>query len=147
MSFTNLQYHLVFATRERRPQIRGEVAERLPGYVGGIARNLDCTMISANGGDDHLHVALLAPPTLSVADLVRTIKSNSSRWVHEQMGNAHFSWQDGYSAFSVSNSVMPRVKQYIDTQEEHHRNRSFTEELVALLEKHNIPYDERYLLG
>jgi len=103
-------------------------------------------MFAAGGTGNHVHVATTAKPTISMSDLVRTIKTNSSRWIHETLPElALFHWQDGYAAFSVSSSAMPKVVAYIRGQAEHHREMTFEEELVLLLKKHGIDYDERYV--
>ena len=86
------------------------------------------------------------PSTISIGDFVNAVKSNSSRWIHESFSNLrNFAWQEGYGAFSVSKSEEERVMRYIANQESHHRKRTFKEELVALLDKHGIEYDKRYL--
>jgi putative transposase len=96
-----------------------------------------------NGIDDHVHVLLKLPPTISVADAIRVIKTNSSKWAHER--RKKFGWQAGYSAFSVSESSVDAVRTYIERQEEHHRKRTFAEEYLELLQKHGIAYDPRYV--
>ncbi len=143
MSYTSLQYHIVFSTKERRPFINAELRGRLIEYIGGIIRGLNGKLLEANGPEDHLHLAVSASAQSGLADLVR---KNSSRWVHETFNNAKdFSWQDGYAAFSVSHSAMPKVIEYIRQQQEHHKQTSFQEELVALLHRHEISFDERYI--
>jgi REP element-mobilizing transposase RayT len=96
--------------------------------------------------EDHVHILVTLPPTLAIADLVRALKANSSRWAHEKWSDhSGFGWQQGYAAFSVSRSAMKDVTEYITTQEEHHRKMSFQEEFIGLLKKHDIAYDERYI--
>jgi|SRR5436190_22701528 len=96
--------------------------------------------------EDHIHVLASLPATLSLSDAASAMKANSSRWIHENAPQAKgFDCQDGYAAFSVSKSAAPHVKDYIWNQEEHHRKWKFTEEFKKLLEKHEIPYEERYL--
>jgi putative transposase len=103
-------------------------------------------LIAAGGIEDHLHVLASLPATLSLSDAASAMKANSSRWVHENAPQAKgFEWQTGYAAFSVSKSAEPQVKGYIWNQEEHHKKWRFTGEFKALLEKHGIPYEERYL--
>ena len=114
--------------------------------MGGIIRGIRGKAININGANDHVHILTFLPTNVSVAEAVRTIKANSSKWVHETRRERRaFGWQAGYSAFSVSESNLEHVSKYIDGQEEHHRKRSFQEELMALLKKHNLPYDERYV--
>jgi REP element-mobilizing transposase RayT len=103
-------------------------------------------LVAAGGMTDHVHLIVSLDKTMCAADTVRKIKSNSSGWVHEtfpEMG--HFAWQTGYGAFGVSYSDVDRVKRYIADQEEHHRVRTFREEFLALLKRHNIEYDERHI--
>ena len=76
---------------------------------------------------------------------MRDLKKSTSRWVHEEIGERSFAWQDGYAAFTVSATSRPRVRRYIGNQAEHHRRRTFQEELIAFLEKAGIQYDPRYL--
>ena len=148
MSYTNLQYHIVFATKQRRPFLTGERLSRTCEYIGGIIREQGGQMLAANGTADHVHVATVATATVAVSDLLRTVKANSSRWIHQTFGDLRaFGWQDGYAAFSVSASVMPQVVSYVRRQAEHHKKISFAEELIALLTKHRIEYDERYLFA
>ncbi len=146
MSHRALYYHIVFATKQRRPLLRGEALARTCQYLGGIARKLDGQILLGGGMPDHIHIAAAIPATTAVADFVRLIKTNSSAWIHQELpGLREFAWQDGYSAFSVSPSVLAQVMRYIEGQAEHHREMSFQEELVALLEKHGVEYDERYI--
>ena len=146
MSYTSLAYHIIFATKERRPQVTDELRPRLCQYVGGIIRDEGGQMLEANGPVDHLHVAAIVPPKIAISDLLRVLKAGSSRWVHDTFPDARaFGWQEGYSAFTVSRSGIPPLLAYIRNQQEHHKTVTFREELIALLERHGIEYDERYL--
>lgn len=145
-TFTNILLHVIFSTKARNPLLDDELKPRLLPYLCGIMRELGATPLSIDGPSDHLHLLLAQPPTLPLADLIRTIKTNSSRWIHEnwpQRGD--FAWQTGYGAFSVSLSAAEDVKRYIAAQQEHHRHVSFQEEFAAFLKKHGIKYDERYI--
>jgi REP element-mobilizing transposase RayT len=145
-SYVSLHCHLVFSTKNREPLIRTDWAPRLYQYIGGIVRGQGGCLIAAGGMADHVHLLASLGKTNAVADLVRDVKSNSSRWVHETLANLRgFAWQTGYGAFAVSYSKIDEVKRYIAGQEEHHRVRSFKEEFVAFLERHGIEYDERYV--
>jgi putative transposase len=138
--------HFVWGTHERRSWIRAEWKDRLYGYLGGILRHRNAVLIAAGGVDDHVHVLASLPATLSLADAAAAMKANSSRWIRENVEHsAGFAWQEGYGAFSVSKSAEQAVTAYIRNQEEHHNRRKFQEEFIALLNKHSIPYDERYL--
>ncbi|MBN8597855.1 MAG: IS200/IS605 family transposase [Planctomycetes bacterium] len=145
-TFTNINVHIIFSTKNRAPQIDSAFADRLYSYIGGIARKLDCQMLAAGGIEDHIHLLIGLHPTVAISDLVRDIKANSSKWLHEDVKTA-FEWQRGYAAFSVSESIVPHVRAYIAKQREHHAHKSYEEELIAFLERHNIKYDRTYLLG
>jgi REP element-mobilizing transposase RayT len=109
-------------------------------------KNKNAKLIAAGGMFDHIHLYASMPSTISIADFGNVVKSNSSRWVHESSSRLrNFAWQEGYGAFSVSKSEEGKVVRYISNQEEHHRKRTFKEELVGLLEKHGIEYDKRYI--
>jgi putative transposase len=114
--------------------------------LGGIVRELRCTPLAIGGTRDHVHMLLRLPCELAVADCLRVVKTNASRWVHEKWpGHGSFAWQAGYGAFSVSESAYVQVVEYIGRQEEHHRKMSFKEEFVLLLRKHGVDFDARYL--
>ena len=142
-TLTNLLMHVVFSTKNREPKISTDLKPNLLAYIGGIIRELDGKLLAADGTSDHVHLLMRLPPKLSLADGLRVIKANSSRWVRET--HKQFRWQTGYAAFSVSESSVPEVARYIRAQEKHHRRVSFQEELMAFLKKHGIEYDERYL--
>ncbi len=146
MSYTSLFYHIVFSTKDRRPFLSDDTLSRTCPYMGGIARKLKCQLLLANGVSDHVHLAAVVHPTVAIADFIGKVKSNSSGWIHETFADLRdFDWQDGYAAFTVSPSVMPKVKEYIRSQPEHHKKMTFQEELIALLKKHDIEYDEKYI--
>jgi putative transposase len=146
MSYTSLTYHIVFSTRKRNSFLDNEKMQRLSEYVAGIIRNLKCHLYVANGTADHIHLAVSLRPQISLADFMRTVKASSSRWIHETFPKINnFSWQDGYSAFTVSHSVLSRVIEYIKGQQEHHKRMTFEQELVGFLKKHKIVFDEKYI--
>ena len=147
-TFTNLLYHIVFSTKDRAPAIHEGLRERLYEYTGGIIRGEGGVLIEIGGVPDHVHLLAKLKTDSAIAVIVRLIKSNSSRWLNQTSGLANrFEWQTGYAAFSVSESQMAKVRRYIQTQESHHAKVAFRDELMALLKKHRIEYDERYLLG
>jgi REP element-mobilizing transposase RayT len=121
------------------------VREMLFPYIGGIIKGLGGTVMTVGGMPDHVHIVARLPTNVSVADAVRTVKSNSSRWMNERSGDMKFGWQRGYSAFSVSQSAVPIVARYVQNQERHHRRRSFRQELRILLAKHDLCFEERFL--
>jgi REP element-mobilizing transposase RayT len=148
MSFISLNYHIVFSTKERRAFVRDDVAERLHAYLGGTVAELDGVALAVGGVADHVHIVASLSAKRALMDVLRDLKANSSRWVHENFRDLpDFDWQDGYSAFSVSASVLPKVVDYVRGQREHHRKMTFQEELIALLKRHGVKYDERYIFG
>ena len=120
--------------------------DRLWPYLGGIARENNMKAIEIGGMPDHVHILLSLPSTISIAKAMQLIKGGSSKWVHDTFSEHRlFNWQVKYGAFSVSQSSVEKIAQYIQNQEKHHRKMTFKEEFVALLKKHRIAYDERYL--
>ena len=141
----SLHYHVVFSTKGREPMIPPAWREQLHAYLGGIVRNLDAVPQIIGGMGDHVHLLLGLRATHSLAEVVRTIKSVSSTWVHEEMRLPAFVWQEGYGAFTVSASQRDSVHRYIARQEDHHRHRTFQEEYRELLQRSGVEFDERYL--
>jgi putative transposase len=147
-SFTNLLFHIIFSTKNREPLIRESFRDELEKYIAGIIRNEEGTLLDIGGMPDHLHIIAKFKPDRSVADMVRVIKANSSKWLNERHGDAgRFAWQSGYGAFSVSQSQIGALRAYVQNQEAHHRTRSFQDEFRDFLNKHEIEYDERYIWG
>jgi REP element-mobilizing transposase RayT len=145
-TYTHLYVHVVFGTWDRAPLIAPQIRDELLTYMGGLVRDMGAVPVIVNGMPDHVHLLVAMPPTLAVAVLVREVKANSSRWVHERWPQRKgFAWQGGYAAFGVSQSAAPDVESYIRNQEERHRKISFEQEFRALLKKHNIEFHERYL--
>jgi REP element-mobilizing transposase RayT len=144
-TYSKLLYHVVFSTKERHPWIVDDVLPDLHAYLGGIIKHLDGFPLMIGGIADHVHLVISLPPRIAIADAVRTIKSNSSKWLHESRKLMQFQWQAGYSAFTVSESARPAVMNYVRDQAEHHRRQDFPAELLALLRRHGIEFDERYL--
>jgi REP element-mobilizing transposase RayT len=147
-TYTSLYYHIIFSTKNRHPWINPQIEQRLWEYLGGIARQHKMSALQIGGAPDHIHSLILAPATLSPSQIAQRLKGDSSKWIHGTFsGFRKFAWQDGYGAFTVSKSQLPPSIQYIQNQKEHHRKRTFQEEFLALLQKHGIQYDERYLWG
>lgn len=145
-TYTNLLYHLVFSTKERRPLITDRFREDLYKYMGGIVRGEDGVLIEIGGIADHVHLLVKLKPVVALSDFMRVLKANSSKWVNEEKLKIRgFGWQDGYAAFTVSESQVLRIVKYIQNQEAHHRRIAFQGELLTLLKKHKISFDERYL--
>ena len=146
-SYTSLVYHIVFGTKHCLSHIGKEVAPRLHAYLGGILRHLGGQPLLVGGVADHVHVLTLLSQDRAVKDVLRDLKANSSRWVHQEYRDLFdFGWQDGYSAFTVGVRGIPQVKAYIANQEEHHREVSYLHEVKEFLRVHEIPFDARYLV-
>ena len=145
-SFSRLTYHIVFATKYRKRSIADEFRQRLYEYLGGTLRAKKGQMIEVGGVEDHVHILATLSPALAVADVVRDVKANSSRWINEEFVPARdFQWQKGYGVFTLSYDKVPAVRRYIRNQKEHHRRRTFQEEYIAFLEKHDIDFRPEYL--
>ena len=142
----SLLVHFVWSTAAREPWIGLDWQDDLFGIVGGIMRKKNARLISAGGMFDHVHLYASLPSTTSIADFVNTVKSNSSRWVHESFATRKgFAWQEGYGAFSVSKSEEHRVIRYIRNQRQHHAKRTFKEEYLEFLIQNEVDYDEKCL--
>ncbi len=114
--------------------------------MGGIFKKDNGQLFAAGGTADHVHQLASIHPSVSVSDMLRKLKANSSKWIHETFPEHRgFAWQEGYGGFSVSQSNVEQVCRYIEQQEEHHRRVTFDEEFIEFLERHGIPYDHRYL--
>jgi len=142
-SLLNINIHIVFSTKDRQRLITPTLQPRLWNYLAGTARQIDLLPLAIGGTDDHVHLLLGWNSRADVAKVLNTLKSNSSRWMSEQIGK--FAWQRSYAAFSVSASNLRAVTTYIENQAEHHKRRDFKQELIALLKKHNVEYDPRYI--
>jgi REP element-mobilizing transposase RayT len=144
MSYTNLLYHIVYATKERAPLITRTLRPRLHEYLGGIVRGIEGVPLEINGTDDHVHLLVRIKPVISVSAFMSKLKSSSSGWAKRQTFG-RFAWQARFGGFTVSESQVERVRQYIRNQEEHHRKISFEEEFKALLKAHCVEFDEAHL--
>jgi REP element-mobilizing transposase RayT len=146
-SLSAVYIHLAFSTKERQPWFRDKaVRDQFHAQLGGISKTLGCAPLIVGGVDDHVHLLCRLGRTVTQAEWVKELKRVSNGWLKTQ-GRAYtnFEWQGGYAGFSVSQSNLERVKQYIAGQEEHHRKTTFQDELRALLRKHEIEFDERYV--
>ncbi|MBV9145267.1 MAG: transposase [Acidobacteria bacterium] len=141
-SYCNVLVHAIFSTKMRRNSIPADKLEALWRYFGGIARHHKISLLRAGGTRNHAHLLFALPSTQTIADVIGTFKSNSSRWV-----SPIFEWQSGYGAFSVSVSNREKVIAYIDHQEKHYREMTFDEEFLAFLKKAGVDYDPRFVLG
>lgn len=145
-TYTNLLYHLVFSTKGRAPLITNALQDDLYAYLGGIIKTKGGVANSIGGIADHVHLLAKLKPVRPLSEIMQHLKGGSSKWVSEDKpGPRKFEWQEGYAAFTVSESKVGDLRRYIQAQGRHHQQKSFREELVALLELHNIEYDPRYL--
>ena len=144
MSYTNLLYHIVYGTKDRLPLITKELRPDLHRYLGGLVNSLHGTPLEINGMADHVHVLARIKPVISISEFLGKFKSVSSGWANRQTGG-RFKWQVKYGAFTVSESQVERVREYIRNQAVHHSRISFEEEFKALLKSHKIEFEEKYL--
>jgi REP element-mobilizing transposase RayT len=138
--------HCVFSTKLRRNLISAEVQSDLWAFIGGIARKNGYKALIVGGTENHVHILLSLPATIPLSKAVQLIKGGSSRWMNET-GGRKFAWQEGYGAFAVGISQKEHTITYIRSQAEHHRQRSFEEEFVAFLVKHDVEYDPKFVWG
>lgn len=139
-------HHIVFATKGRERVLLKERREDLFRYIWGIVKNHDCHLYRINGVEDHLHILTSLHPTVALADLVKDIKVASALWIKENRAFPDFThWQDGYGAITVSHRDRDTVIEYIKQQEEHHRTKSYLDELRDLLTAHGMTLDEQNL--
>jgi len=145
-TYTNLLFHIIYSTKYRKPWIHAAWQDDLYGYIGGILRENKGTLLKIGGVADHVHLLAKLSPTIAISDVLRVVKTNSSKWINEREDvHYKFQWQPGFAAFSVSESQFPIVETYIANQAEHHRSKTFEEEFLGILKKHNIEYDTRYV--
>ena len=145
-SLAKIAVHVVFSTKNREPLLTTTIRSDIFAYSVGILNSLECITLAINGTEDHVHALIGMSKTISLSKMMEEVKKGSSRRLSAQnMTAKHFAWQAGYGAFSVSESQISTVVHYIEEQEKHHRKMTFQDELISLLKKHNIEFDERYL--
>ncbi|MBZ5625439.1 MAG: IS200/IS605 family transposase [Acidobacteriia bacterium] len=145
-TFTTLHTHVIFSTKDRCPYLDDEIRSRVFAYLGGIVREMRGTAAIVNGATDHVHMLVQLPADLPLAECLRVVKTNSSRWVHETWPDrGKFAWQTGYGASPVSTSSLPAVTHYIETQEAHHKKVSFQDKFASFLRKNGITFDPGHL--
>jgi REP element-mobilizing transposase RayT len=145
-SLSNVLLHIVFSTKNRRPWINVEFDDELAKYISGICREQGCPAHKVGGADDHLHIACSLSRTIAISKLLEEIKSSSSKWIKTKGRQyADFAWQNGYGAFSIAQSQLPDLCNYIANQREHHCRMSYQDEFRQILAKYEIAFDERYV--
>jgi putative transposase len=145
-TFSQIYIHIIFAVKGRENLISGRWREELYKYIAGIIRNKEQKPVIVGGMSDHIHILVGLRPAMTISDLVRDIKNNSSKFINERkLVNGRFSWQEGYGVFSYSHSDVETVYNYILNQESHHHRTTFKEEYSDLLKAYEIKYDDKYL--
>jgi REP-associated tyrosine transposase len=145
-TLVSLLVHVVFSTKERRPMIISAVEPELYAYMGGTLRNLESRCLAAGGTANHVHLLISQSKNIALSHLMEELKKSSSKWIKTRApALRRLGWQEGYGAFSVGESNVEALKRYIAGQKERHRKHTFEEEMLALLRKYRVAYDERYL--
>jgi putative transposase len=145
-TYSQIYIQIVFAVKYRQRSIQKEWKEELNKYIAGIIKNKGHKPLIVNGVEDHIHVFVGLKPSMSISDLVRDIKNNSSNFINDNKWvQGKFAWQEGYGVFSYSHSEVESVYNYIKNQEEHHKKKLFREEYVDVLKKFEVEYDDKYL--
>lgn len=143
-SLSQLYVHLTFGTKKRHPFISEHIEPKLHSYVAGILRNTESPALKINSVSDHVHILFRLSKNYALAKVVEEVKKQSSKWLKEQ-GITGFTWQIGYGAFSVSSSKVKVVKEYIINQKQHHKTKTYKEEVEEFIKEYDIiEYDEKY---
>ncbi len=146
-SYISCYVHYVFSTKKQRKWLKPEIREQLYPYFGGIGREKKFKLIKAGGVEDHSHLLVSLPSTITIAQAIQYLKGGSSKWIHEKFQDMmDFSWQEGYGAFSIGVSQLENTINYINRQVEHHKKKTFREEFIEILNYHGIAFEEKYLL-
>ena len=145
-SLSKIYVHIIFSTKHRNAILKPDVQPDLYRYIGGICNNLECSPVEIGGYYDHLHILCMLSKKITLIDLIKKIKTGSSKWIKTKWEKFEgFHWQDGYGGFSVSPLQIDSVSKYIQEQKEHHRKKTFQDEYRAFLENYKIDFDERYV--
>ena len=143
-TYTKNHFHIVFSTKGRRKLISKEMQPELWAYMAGICKNVGIWVHAIGGIEDHVHVLIELPIAIPLPKAVNLLKSNSSRFMTQR---ETFAWQEGYASFTVSASNLGAVMKYVRNQEAHHRKMTYEDEIFALLKKHGVEFDPKYVLG
>jgi putative transposase len=145
-TYHQIYLQIIFAVKYREAIIKKDWQSQLFGVIGNLVNETSCKTIIVNGVEDHVHCFIGLKPVVSVSDLVRTVKSKSSKYINDNaLTPRRFEWQEGYGVFSYSQSQVDSVYKYIQNQEEHHTKQTFKEEYLDFLQKFNVEYDEQYI--
>jgi putative transposase len=145
-SYSQLYIQAVFAVKYRNAVIEKEWKDQLMAVIGNLINETGCKNIIVNGVDDHIHCFFILKPSVSISDVMQSVKAKSSKWVNEsKLILNRFEWQRGFGAFSYSKSHVKNVYHYIENQEAHHKNQSFREEYIEILNKFEVDFDERFI--
>ena len=145
-TYSQIYIHIIFSVQGRFNLIKNEFKDELHKFITGIISKKNQKLIKINNMPDHIHILIGLKPNISISELVRDIKSNSSRFINEKKWfKGKFAWQEGFGAFSYSHSQLDTIVSYIQNQEKHHKKKSFKEEYTEFLKKFNIRYDDKYL--
>lgn len=147
-TYTQIYIHVVFSVKGRQNLIQKKWKDELFMYISGIAKGKQQKVYAIGGVEDHIHILWSIKPNIALSDLVREIKSNSSKWINEKsLVMGRFEWQAGFGAFSCSHSQLESVIAYINNQEEHHTKKNFKFEYMEMLQKWNVDFDEKYVFN
>jgi len=145
-TYTQIHIQAVFAVQNRDSVIHHSWKEELYKYISGIVQKNNHKLLSINGMPDHIHILFGLRPSQSISDLMQDIKGSSSKWINDKkLVRGKFSWQEGYGAFSYSNSEVPDIIQYIINQTEHHKRKNFTEEYHEMLRAFDVDFNDKYI--
>ena len=145
-SLSRTLIHIIFSTKNRLPFIDESIENQLFSFMGAVCNNYKCQSIIVGGHQDHAHILCSLHRTVTQSDLVKEIKTHSSIWIKTKgVQYTDFYWQNGYAAFSVSESQVPIISRYIQNQKEHHQKQSFEQEYIGILNNHRVEYDDRYM--
>ena len=146
-SLAKVVVHIVFSTKNRYPFLADKnIRSEMHAYLGGTCNELECPVLTVGGVADHVHILCALSRKLSIAKVIGDIKRGSSKWIKTKgRMRTKFAWQNGYGIFSVGQSELERVRQYILSQEDHHRKKTFQDEYRSFLKEYGVTYDESYV--
>ena len=145
-SLAKIYIHIVFGTKNRIPFIQDMIEKELYAYIAGVLRRIDSPAMKIGGYFDHIHILCLLSRKYAISKVVEEVKKSSSKWIKTKNRDLHmFRWQNGYGAFSVSQSLLEQLEMYISNQKKHHRSKTFQDELRDLLQSYRVAFNEQYL--